>query len=153
MRAWATGVTVVTSAHQDVRHGMTVSSFTAIDVDPALVMVSLAITARTHLLVQKSGNFGVTILADNQQAISDCFAGRCGELDDRFHGIDTFTLETGVPLIAGGLCALDCCLIHQYLAGRHTLFIGEVRAVRLGRGAPLLYYNRSYRSFPPGETP
>ncbi len=30
LRSWATGVTIVTSQHGDVRHGMTVSSFTEV---------------------------------------------------------------------------------------------------------------------------
>ena len=84
MRRWTTGVTVVTAQHDGIRHGMTVSTFTSLSLEPPFVMVSLERSTRTHDLVVQAGAFGVTILADNQQPISDSFAnaktafGLCG---------------------------------------------------------------------------
>lgn len=57
MRNWATGVSVVTTQYQDVRHGMTVNSFTSISLTPPLVLVSLERKTRTHSLVVKIWNF------------------------------------------------------------------------------------------------
>jgi flavin reductase (DIM6/NTAB) family NADH-FMN oxidoreductase RutF len=146
MRQWATGVTIVTTYFEDNRHGMTVSSFTSISLEPPLVMVSLEANTRTHALVKSSGIFGVTILEYSQADISDRFAGRHSEYSDRFNGIETFVLATGVPLIPGGLAALDCILISSIPAGTHTIFIGEVLAAQIGQdGDPLIYYNRDYR--------
>ena len=76
MRNWATGVTVVSTMFNGERHGMTVSSFTSVSIDPAMVLVSLQMEARTYKLVDSSGVFGVTILDNSQQEISDRFAGR-----------------------------------------------------------------------------
>ncbi len=47
MRTWATGVTVVAAELNSVCHGMTVSSFTSVSLDPPLVLVSLE-TARAN---------------------------------------------------------------------------------------------------------
>jgi flavin reductase (DIM6/NTAB) family NADH-FMN oxidoreductase RutF len=146
MRTWATGVTVVATALEGVRHGMTVSSFTSVSLDPPLVLVSLERAAQTHRLLERSGYFSVTVLGDGQQAVSDRFAGRQPEDEDRFAGLDTFTLVSGAPFISGGLAYFDCRVVSTYLAGTHTVFIGEVLAVQAGdeSAAPLLYHDRDY---------
>jgi len=146
MRQWATGVTIVTSALNGKRHGMTVSSFTSVSLVPPMVLVSIERVVRTHQLVSQSGIFGVSILSDEHKKISDRFAGRETELEDRFKGLQTITLETGVPLLYDGLANFDCKVVGQHEAGSHSLFIGSVVAVRLGNsGNPLIYYDRQYR--------
>lgn len=145
MRYWATGVTVVTAQHQGVRHGMTVSSFTSVSVDPPLVLVSLQQQARTHGLVLASAAFGVTILQISQQEAAERFAGRLEKELGRFGDLQTFTLETGVPFLADGLAVFDCRVVEVYPVGDHTLFIGEVVALgTLNVGEPLVYFNRGY---------
>jgi flavin reductase (DIM6/NTAB) family NADH-FMN oxidoreductase RutF len=146
MRRWGSGVTIVSSLAAGVQHGMTVSSFTSVSLTPPLVLVSLEQATRTYRLVKQSGIFGVCILADHQQEISDRFAGRQTEDTDRFEGLETFTLNTGAPFLTGSLACLDCRVVTSFEAGNHTLFIGEVLAVKIGKAAhPLLYFNRSYR--------
>lgn len=158
LRLWATGVTVVCAQKDGVRHGMTVNSFTSIALEPALLLVSLSQDTRTHALVEASGAFGVTILSEAQQALSECFAGRTqvegAPPVDRFAGLATFTLASGSPFIEGGLAFFDCKVTAAYPLGDHTLFIGQVTALRVeNNGAPLLYFDRSYRRLhpsPPG---
>jgi flavin reductase (DIM6/NTAB) family NADH-FMN oxidoreductase RutF len=146
MRFWTTGITIVTSRHENVTHGMTVSSFTSISLTPPNVLVSIATAARTHHLIERAGVFGVTLLAADQQELSDRFAGRVPDEMDRLAGLETFTLETGAPLLAGGLVHLDCRVVQIYHSGTNTLFIGEVVATRsLDDGEPLLYFKRGYR--------
>ncbi len=146
MRQWTTGVTVVSSSSEALQHGMTVSSFASISLDPPLVSISLAQDARTHHLVEKSGFFGVTILGESQQEISDRFAGRIADSEDRFTGLEIFTLVSGVPFLVGGLAWLDCQVISRLEAGRNTVFLGKVIAVEVGSGgSPLLYYDRNYQ--------
>jgi flavin reductase (DIM6/NTAB) family NADH-FMN oxidoreductase RutF len=147
MRQWATGVSVVTSVYKTLRHGMTVNSFTSVSLNPPLVLISLERQTRTRQLVEQAGIFGVTILEKHQQEVSDCFAGRFPEREDRFCNVDTYTLKTGASLISGGLAGLDCKVVSKYEAGTHTIFIGEVVALNTSPGVgnkPLLYYNRSY---------
>jgi len=149
MRYWASGVGVASAAYQGVRHGMTVSSFTSISLEPPLVIVSLNNETRTHDLVLKSGAFGVTLLVEEQQEISNRFAGQIEDEQDRFVGLDTFTLETGSPFLSGGLAFFDCRLIHTFETATTTVMFGEVVAARVGTGAgekqPLVYQNRAYR--------
>jgi flavin reductase (DIM6/NTAB) family NADH-FMN oxidoreductase RutF len=145
MRYWATGVTIVSASYQGVQHGMTVSSFTSVSLEPPLVLVSLERGRTTHTLVERSDYFGVSILGQNNSAISDLFAGRHTENDDRFAGLGTFNLISDIPLLAGCLAAFDCRVVSSYEAGTHTLFIGEVIGVMHSTsGNPLIYFNQAY---------
>lgn len=145
MRAWSAGVTVVTATHNGQTHGMTVNSFTSISLDPALITISLKSGSRTQELVSESRAFGLTMLSSTQSDISDIFAGRFPEAQDRFSGLQTDTLITGSPLIIGGLSWLDCRVVETFDAGMNTLFIAEVVAARdLSEGQPLVYHNRKY---------
>lgn len=146
MRQWATGVTVVSAAFQGDRHGMTVSSFTSVSLEPPLVLVSLQVDTRTCQLVEASGHFGVTVLDQNQQDLSDRFAGRMPETSDRFADLDHFQLSSGVPFIPGGLAYFDCQVVAAHAAGNHIIFIGQVQTTLSGEvGRPLVYHNRGYR--------
>jgi flavin reductase (DIM6/NTAB) family NADH-FMN oxidoreductase RutF len=146
MRTWATGVTVVATELDSVRHGMTVSSFTSVSLDPPLVLISLERATQTHRLLEQSGYFSVTVLSEEQQAVSDRFAGRQPDGEERFAGLETFTLVSGAPLIRGGLAYFDCRVVSTFSAGTHTVFIGEVLVVQGGEhtAAPLLYHDRDY---------
>ncbi|RMF42465.1 MAG: flavin reductase [Anaerolineae bacterium] len=147
MRQWATGITVVSAAAEGRMHGMTVSSFTSLSLDPPLVLVALYQQSRTHALVQAAGHFGVTILAESQREISDRFAGRVPDDADRFTGLSVTTLQTGAPLLEGGLAWFDCLVEQAIPTGSHTLFVGKVLAARAFAGEkPLLYHDRAYRS-------
>lgn len=148
LRFWTTGVTMVAARHAGVAHGMTVNSFNSLSLDPPLVSVSLEKITRTHQLVTEAGIFSVTILSQDQRALSDRFAGRDSEQSDRFEGLETFSLETGSPILTQGLAFFDCRVSASHDAGTHTVFIGEVLAC--GRFTeseerPLVYFNRGYR--------
>ena len=145
MRAWSAGVTVVTAVHDGHKHGMTVNSFTSISLEPAMITVSLRTGTRTHELVTKSGAFGLTILSAEQADISNLFSGQVTGIEDRFSNLNTETMVTGSPLIAGGLAWLDCRVVQTFDAGMNTLFIAEVLAAQEANdGPPLIYHNRKY---------
>ncbi len=146
MRGWATGVTVVTTQHEEVRHGMTVSAFTSLSLEPPRVLISLARASRTRGLVEASGVFGVTVLGEGQEEVSNRFAGRETEDGDRFENLETQTLETGAPLLAEGLVFMDCKVVSSQEVGTSTIYIGEVVAVKEGeKEKPLLYFDGGYR--------
>ena len=112
--------------------------------DVALRAVWKPITG-VYELVSLSGVFGVTLLGQGQQDISDRFAGRIPEYEDRFLGIKTVTLTTGVPLLDEGLANFDCEVLVEHSVGDHTVFIGNVLAVRINQdNSPLIYYDRGY---------
>lgn len=145
MRAWTTGVAVITAAHNGQRYGMTVNSFISISLEPPLISVTLKQLTHTHELVVKSGEFSVTILSSDQKELSERFAGKFPDIRDRFEGVPTETLAMDAPLLKGGIAYFNCRVVDSMAVGENTLFIAEVIAARgEGEGESLVYHNRGY---------
>lgn len=145
MRAWTTGVTVVTAIHEGQRYGMTVNSFTSVSLEPPLISVTLKRLTHTYDLVEKSGEFAVTILSAEQGDLSDRFAGKLPDIEDRFEGVPTEQMLIDAPLIKGGTAFFNCRVVNSIPAGENTLFLAEVVAASgEGEGDPLVYHNRVY---------
>ncbi len=145
MRLWASGVSVVTSCFEGNQHGMTVNSFNSISLVPALVTITLANSTRMKYLVSKSSVFALTILDENQRELSELFAGKVHNIENRFSGLEIFTLISNCPLLKEGIAHLDCRVVHQYEMPSSTLFIGEVLAAEYSSNKwPLIYLKRNY---------
>ncbi|HSS97176.1 MAG TPA: flavin reductase family protein [Terriglobales bacterium] len=142
-------MSIVAVNNGGIMHGMTVNSFTSLSLNPPLVLVSLEKVTRTHGLVLSAGVFGVSILAESQRELSNRFAGRESEINDRFSGVETFALETGSPLIKGALAYFDCMVAETHEGGTHTIVIADVLAAGAteenSKQNPLVYFNRNYR--------
>lgn len=145
MRAWTTGVAIVTSIYEGQQYGMTVNSFTSISLDPPLISITLKRLTHTHDLVVKSGMFAVTILTSAQKELSDRFSGKVPNIIDRFDGVQTETISLDAPVFKEGMAYFDCTVVSSIPVGENTLFIAEVVDARgAGRGEPLVYHNREY---------
>src|SRR3989304_9603813 len=97
MRQWATGVSLVTAQDGGRPHGMVVSSFPSLSLEPPLVLISLENNARTHRMVIESGAFAVSILDAAQEDLAARFAGRIPDGEDRFAGLAYETAPPGAP--------------------------------------------------------
>ena len=145
MRAWTTGVAIVTSIYGDQQYGMTVNSFTSISLEPPLISVALRQLTHTHELVVKSGMFSITILAAAQKELSDRFAGKLPNITNRFDGVQTETISLDSPVFKDGMAYFDCRVVNSIPVGENTLFVAEVLDARgQGEGEPLVYHNREY---------
>jgi flavin reductase (DIM6/NTAB) family NADH-FMN oxidoreductase RutF len=145
MRAWTTGVVIVTSIYEGQQYGMTVNSFTSISLEPPLVAVTLRQLTHTHDLVLKSSMFSVTILTAAQKELSDRFAGKIPNIANRFDGVQTETISLDSPVFKDGMAYFDCRVVKSIPVGENTLFIAEVLDARgEGGGEPLVYHNREY---------
>jgi len=145
MRAWTTGVAVITATHEGQRYGMTINSFISISLEPPLISVTLKQLTHTHELVEKSGEFAITILAADQGDLSDIFAGKKPEITDRFEGLEIEKLQIDAPLLTGGTAFFNCRVVNSIPVGENTVFFAEVIAARgEGEGDPLVYHNRVF---------
>ncbi len=140
---WATGVTIVTARAGDRIHGMTVSAFSEVSLEPPLVLVCADKTSNTQPLIAEGGVVAVNVLASDQVELSNRFASKEDE-HRRFVDLDYESGRTGAPLLAGTLAALDCTVVAAHDAGDHVIYVGRVEEVRCPDGEPLLYYARGY---------
>ena len=140
---WASGVTVITTRAGERIHGMTVSDFSGPSLSPPLVTVCASKDSMTTKLVAEGECFGVNVLKEDQQDLSNRFASKKLEME-RFVGLETFELETGAPLLPDALVNLDCRLVATHDAGDHVIYVGEIVASVAGEGAPLLFYRGAY---------
>lgn len=145
--SWAAGVTVVTTRHEGLVYGITVSSFSSLSMDPLLVLVCLADSNRLPRMIEDSGHFAVSILAEGQEAISGFFAVSGREPVAAYTDFETTGWVTGSPLIAGAIAHLDCEVDRMVPGGDHTIAIGRVVGAAFNpERKPLIYYRRGYRS-------
>jgi flavin reductase (DIM6/NTAB) family NADH-FMN oxidoreductase RutF len=142
---WATGVTIVTARAGDRIHGMTVSAFAAVSLDPRLVLVCAEKTTITHELIAQGGVFAVNLLTREQEALSNRFASKKDE-HRRFEGTAHRSGATGAPLIEGALASLDCRVVAAHDAGDHVIYVGRVEEMHRSEGQPLVYFAQRYRS-------
>ena len=141
--SWVSGVTIVTSRDGERVQGMTASAFTEVSLDPPLVLICADKATITNELIEASGAFSVSILAEGQEALSTRFASKKDE-HRRFEGLDCETGATGCARIPEALAWIDCDVVQTLDAGDHYVYIGEIRAADVSDRAPLLYFRGSY---------
>jgi flavin reductase (DIM6/NTAB) family NADH-FMN oxidoreductase RutF len=137
------GVTVVTtrdaSGH---RHGITVSAFCSVSLEPPLILVCIEKLTGSHHAFLEAGAFVVNFLHEDQQNISNHFASH---LDDKFSGVAHRAGINDLPVLSDALATLECRLKHAYDGGDHTIFVGEVERANVNGGNPLVYFHGNYR--------
>jgi flavin reductase (DIM6/NTAB) family NADH-FMN oxidoreductase RutF len=148
MGCFATGVTVITVDNQGIVEGMTANAFTSVSLDPMLVLVCVAHQAKTHAHLHARKRFGVNVLSQEQQAISEYYAspGRTHERAEQVAGARFDRTAQGTPVLRGALAYLECRLHTAQEAGDHTIFIAEVEDVVVREGQPLLYFRGTYKA-------
>ena len=137
------GITVVTSrsATGDL-HGITVSAFCSVSLNPPLILVCIEKTTGSHRAIQESGFFVVNILAAGQDEISERFSLPAS---NKFDGTGHKAGIADVPILTDALVALECHLANAYDGGDHTIFVGEVENLSIKDGNPLVYFHGNYR--------
>lgn len=147
MARFATGVSVVAARHGPLMAGMTANAIASISVDPPLMLASIGQRAETHKAIVGSHAFAISVLADDQQALAECFAQpTTAEKLTRFCDADWHEAETGSPILEGAIAYFDCRLIERHVGGDHTMFIGEIAAAGYREDArPLLWFASRYR--------
>ena len=140
---FATGVTIASVLDsQGMPHGLTVNSFSSVSLEPPLVLICLGHAVTTIDAFRESKHFGINVLREDQQALSERFA-RKGY--DRFDGLEWVRGETGVPLLPDVLAAMECEVLQRLPAGDHDIFVAAMVRAAVAEGEPLIYYASRYR--------
>ncbi|MBM2576695.1 flavin reductase family protein [Jannaschia sp. Os4] len=143
MSRCAQTVSVVATDGPAGRAGVTVSAMTSVSADAPTMLACVNRDGSAAAPILGNGRFAISVLREDQQALSDRFAGR-GDHADRFEGVAWDVLETGAPCL-DALANFDCELQSADLVGTHHVLIGAVRAVRvIEEGGPLIWGMRGY---------
>lgn len=144
MARFATGVCVVSSRDGGKDAGMTVNAFLSVSLEPPSILVALGQAADTTPLVERSGRFAVSILAHDQQELSERFASRIPS-EEKFQGVKVHRAPNGTLFLDGALGCLECEVSSKLVFGTHVIFVGRVTAMEDGREVdPLIFYGSQY---------
>lgn len=135
---FTTGVTVVSYIDEDsAPRGATINAFSAISLEPALVMVSLDRRAKICGVLQELQPFTVNILRSDQIDVAQQFAGR-PRAGARITWLDASAAELA-PALADTVATFFCRPWRSYDGGDHVLVLGEVVAALTHPGEPLAF--------------
>ena len=149
---FATGITVVTTVLHGVDHAMTVNSFTAVSLDPLLVLVCAERSTRFHDAVLGSRLWAVSVLPETGQAHAAWLATKGRPLEGQLDRVPHVRGPlTGAALLVGSLSVFECETYAEHDGGDHTIVVGRVwaPASTTGRPAPLVYHRGAYRTVAP----
>ncbi|WP_461308308.1 p-hydroxyphenylacetate 3-hydroxylase reductase component [Albidovulum sp.] len=139
---FATGVTVITARAPDGRlAGVTANSFSALSLDPPLILWSNKKDSRSRAVFEAASHFAVNILASDQLELSNHFARRN---PDKFAGIDWQEGLGGAPILPGCAGRFQCRTHDRLDGGDHRIFIGRVLAFDDFGRPPLCFHQGSY---------
>jgi flavin reductase (DIM6/NTAB) family NADH-FMN oxidoreductase RutF len=141
MGRFATGITVATTRVGAELFGMTANAVTSLSLDPPLVLLCVEKRAQFLAALKESGCYALSILNEEQEAVSRRFAQK-GPKD--FSDLHTTTAVTGSPILGDALGWIDCKVVDVLPGGDHEIFIGEIVAGDCRDGRPLLYFSGNY---------
>ena len=144
MRTLAGAVNIITSTHAGHRYGMTATAVCSASAEPPTVLACINKLAVTHDAVAKAKSFCVNVLRAEDWELSTLFSGgQTGE--SRFKHGNWTKLTTGSPVLVDALVSFDCRVVKKLAHGTHTIFLGEVEQILIGKkGKPLLYSDGQY---------
>ena len=141
---FATGITVITAIHPDGQPiGLTANSFSAVSLDPALVLWCLDKKSINLAAFQAASHHAINILSAHQEDISNRFATWPV---DRFAGLAWHAGIGGAPCLPDCLAVFEVANQTCHDAGDHLIFVGRIERFTTPSDAPpLLFHAGQYR--------
>ena len=139
---FATGVTVITTQTPAGKfEGLTANSFSALSLDPPLVLWSIRLSAPSLAGFLAARGFAVNVLAAGQRALAHHFSTACV---DKFEAIPFSTGPSGCPVLPESLAVFECETESTIEGGDHLIFIGRVIGAAYFDGEPLVFSKGEY---------
>lgn len=137
-----TGVTVISSMHEEKPVGLAVGSFASLSLDPPQILFCPGKQSSTWPKIQAAGSFCVNVLAEDQEDVSRVFASSAA---DKFAEIGWKKSGNGSPIIDGVLAFVDCTVADVIESGDHYIVVGQVHDLEVRHeGGPLVFFRGGY---------
>jgi len=140
---FGTGVTIVTTQSQAGPVGITANSFSAVSLNPPLVLWSASRGSRRYPHFAEAGHMAIHVLAKNQISLCQAFAASA----HAFGQADWHEGEHGMPLLEGCLARFECERYAEYDGGDHAIILSQVLRASVGHGPPLLFFGGQFGLF------
>ena len=144
LRRMVTGVALVTT-YTPIRGPNVMSAEWAMNVsrNPPLIMVVINKGEATHAMIRESGEFGVSLAADDQGLLVSLAGSFSGYETDKFSSefVKTYpSKKIRAPMVQGAAMNAECVLRQELDLGDYTAFVGEVvEATHDPNKKPLIY--------------
>lgn len=144
MRRLAATVTIITAAHDGLRHGMAATAVNSVTTTPPTLLICVNKGASIHDPLLASGAFGVNLLGHEHEALVPLFSGKAmGE--ERFSHGRWSAGWGGLPCLQDAQASLLCRVTSTLPCGSHTIVIGEVEEIHIdGEPRPLIYQDGAF---------
>ena len=116
---FCTGITIITTVHDDQPIGFACQSFAALSLDPPLVLFCPTKQSRSWQAIEASGRFCVNVLTEKQREVCARFGSK---VPDKFSGVEWHSSELGSPILDDSLAHIDCTVHSVHDGGDHFQF-------------------------------
>lgn len=138
---FASGVTVITAIHDDIRLGATASAVSSLSLEPPMLLICLNRSSASGQAIAEVGRFAVNVLGEEHSELAVRFASRA---PDRFAGVKVVQGLGGIPLLAEALATIECRVVETVIGGTHFVFLAEVEGASVRAGPPLAYFRGQF---------
>ncbi|NVO23152.1 flavin reductase family protein [Donghicola mangrovi] len=142
---FGTGVTVVTCMTDRGPMGITANSFSAVSLEPPLVLWCPAHSSHRFKAFASARHYAIQVLAQGQKDLGLAFAKDGFSFDHCAWEQN----EWGVPVLTETLARFECEAHALHEAGDHAIAVGRVLRAHANEGTPLLFTQGTYGSFTP----
>ncbi|MEV6068528.1 flavin reductase family protein [Nocardia sp. NPDC052001] len=145
------GVVAVCARIGGVPHGMVVSTFVPVSLDPPLVSLCVQYSSETWPRLEKASLLGLSLLGTEQQAAARSLSSRSG---DRFRDVELRSGHGNAAFIAGASAWLEASVHEQVPAGDHAVVLLRVHRLTAHPDTePLVFHRSGFRSLHDGAPP
>lgn len=144
LRRLASGISVLTYLDGSVARGMTATAVCSVSASPPKLLACVNRQARTRDRILEAGDFAVNFLAASHRLLSEFCA-----VPRQEKAVKPQWLQAGSshPAITGALAHLQCTVEQVYEEATHSIIIGAVVRIQIGRSAaPLVYFEGGYHT-------
>lgn len=122
--SFATGVTIITSLDADMQaHGITISSFNTVSLEPPLILWSLKKHSRFMANVEVGHKHLIHVLERSQEAMAMHFAT---VKENQFITIPHKLADSGLTQIDGCVAYYECETVSVHVGGDHNIIVAKV---------------------------
>lgn len=123
---FASGVTIAAADDGYRAHGLTVASFCSVSLNPQLCLICVSGKSAFIPIVRGVGAFSVHVLSEAQKDKATTFA--YGPAEERVAALERRV--DAPPILPDALVGFDFRLAAEHPGGDHSIFVGELTALR-----------------------